>query len=113
MLPQTNQNRLAALLDKLDNIDLGDSMFYRPKEGSGNVIRILPPTPSMEPLFFVETGTHYIAATKTYLSCPKATNAGDCPLCEFNEELYRSGNKELAKEYRSTKQFMVNVIDRA
>ncbi len=97
------------LLEKVQGMDLGSGGgFWKPKEGR-SVVRILPPVDEME-FFFVEVGRHF--KQKQY--CPAITTCGDkpCPICELNEILYQSGDKDAAATFRASRAFWVNMIDR-
>ena len=103
------RDMMKRLLDKVQTMDLGGRDFWSPKEGR-NVVRILPPMGTMG-YFFVEVGKHY----KQKQTCPRISSDGGspCPLCELNESMYASGEKELAAEFRASRAFWMNIVDRA
>ena len=99
------------LLEKLGDVDMSTGgNFWKPPEGL-STIRILPPVGKMD-YFFLEVGQHYI--NNTSLMCPNICSEGElpCPLCEVNELLFRSGEKEMADRYRVSRSFWMNIIVR-
>jgi hypothetical protein len=116
---RSRAENLAKLRDKISRVDVstGSSGFMRIQDGR-NIIRILPQVGKME-YFFQTVGRHMIPPDgKKFFYCPKFTSEGekDCPICEYVEELYKTGdkvNKALASELRVKRMFWMNVIDRA
>lgn len=106
---------------KKSNLDALKKAYEESKTGKGNfkywkpirygkyVIRFLPPK-DPDGLFYKETAQHKIG--ENYLFCPKAE--GDpCPICELNKKLWDIGTDDsiaLAKEIKSRKQYLYNVI---
>jgi len=111
-LGKSKADRYAALLARVQTLDLGGGNFWKPPVGK-TAIRILPPVGAMEDAFFVETGQHYLGA-KPY-ACPKLSSGGKlpCPICDTNEGLYQSGKKKAASKFRASKSFMVNIVVRS
>lgn len=106
--------RIAQIKAKLASINLGGGQaYFKPKVGVSTV-RIMPGVGEMDPFFFQSWGRHYIG--KTVCTCPNFTVGDPCPICEFVDGLYRAGDvesKELAADLRVSKQFAMNIIDRA
>lgn len=113
------KTRLEAIREKLKTAKLGGGGFdfWKPKAGE-NTIRILPGVGDMGEVFWAEIGTHYMKIGpnnyKTWV-CPNFTADMLCPICEYVNELYATGQKsdrELAQEIRVSKGWAMNVIDR-
>lgn len=98
-----------ALLEKVQNMDLGGGGIWKPKVGR-SVIRILPPVGGMD-FFFQQVGRHY--DQRQY--CPLLSTEGElpCPICELNENLYAAGEKDAASKFRASKAFWMNIVDRS
>ena len=98
------------LLDRVESLDLGRGGFWRPSEGR-STIRILPPVGTMD-FFFKEVGVHRLGNQRFY--CPAICTDGEdpCPICEVNEELWQSGEKETASRFRVQRRFWMNVVVR-
>lgn len=105
-------DRYKKLLDKVQSMDLGSSGFWRPPVGRSTV-RILPPVGTME-YFFMEVGQHFLEGVGMFY-CPKICSEGKnpCPICEVNDGLYQSGEKEAAQKFRAQRHFFMNVIVKA
>jgi len=111
-------DRLAKMREKLAHTDtsVGSAGFLRLQDGR-NVIRILPEVKTME-FFFQTVGKHVLPPDgKKWFYCPKFSSEGklECPICEYVEELYKSGDKaskELAGKLRVKRSFWMNAIDR-
>lgn len=113
MAKAVSADRLKALLNKVNSLNLGGGGWWRPVVGV-STIRILPPVGTMD-YFFVEVGQHYIDDKAKPHYCPAITSEGKlpCPICEVNEELYRAGEKDAASKFRASRSFFMNVIDRS
>lgn len=112
-------DRLAMLRDKLAKTDLrsGGGGFFSPPDGR-SVIRILPEVGEMQ-FFYQQVGSHMLPGSENrkQFYCPNFTSEGelDCPICDYVEELKRSGDKAslaLASALRVKRKFWMNVIDR-
>jgi len=114
----SREERLAALRAKVATIDLGGSAGFWTAKAGRNQIRILPEVGEMG-FFFQSVGKHFMPPDrKKTIYCPKFTSDGelDCPVCDYVDELYKSGDKaakELAGELRVKKSFWMNIIDRS
>lgn len=99
-----------ALLDRINNLDLGSGTHFIPKEGR-NVVRVIPAL-SEGGFFFEEARSHYHG--KTNYLCPNVATEGklECPCCEANELLYQDGNKDAASDFRGSPKFYMNIINR-
>lgn len=111
-----NDDMLAKLREKLEQEDLGKrggsrSAWFNTEEGD-NVIRIMPPVGNME-VFYTAVGIHYMP-DNSRIYCPFIISDGEekCPVCELQDQLWRSGNKELASKIKVSKTWWMNVIDR-
>lgn len=109
--PTNGSDRYKKLLERLGQVEMGGSDFWKPPQGV-STIRILPPVGEMGDVFFVEVGQHYYEENAAPLYCPQIGGVGDCPLCQLNDALYRSGQKEAAKKFRPGRAFFMNIIDR-
>lgn len=115
----SNQDRLAAIREKLKHTDVGSGRggFWSPKVGK-NVIRILPEVGEMQ-YFFQEVGKHAFPPDgRRSVYCPNFTSNGelDCPVCELVDELRKAGDKaskNLASQLKLRKSYWMNVIDRS
>jgi hypothetical protein len=109
---KSKADRYAALLARVQTIDLGGGNFWKVPQGK-TTIRILPPVGAMDDAFFVESGQHYLGS-KIYV-CPKLSSGGKlpCPICDTNEGLYQSGKKKAASKFRASKSFLVNIVVRS
>lgn len=109
----SQQERLKKLLDKVNSLNIGGGGWLKVPTGT-TTIRILPPVGSME-YFFIEIGQHYIGDSKQPYYCPAISTEGKekCPICEVNEALYQAGEKDAASQFRATRAFLMNVVDRA
>ena len=112
-------DRLAAVREKLAKTDLrgGGGGFFSPKDGR-SIIRILPEVGEMQ-FFYQQVGTHMLPGTdnRKQFYCPNFTSEGefDCPICDYVEELRKSGDKAslaLSSTLRVKRKFWMNVIDR-
>lgn len=101
-------DRYKKLLDKVQGMDLGSSGYWKPSEGR-NTIRVLPAVGEME-FFFHEVGRHY--DQRQYCPAISTDGAEECPICELNEQLFQSGEKEAASKFRANRAFWMNIIDR-
>jgi len=103
-------NKYAALLAKVQSLNLGGGKYWKPPVGR-SVIRILPPIGTMG-FFFKEAGVHYIG--DNHFGCPRISTDGQlpCPICEVQDELWKSGEKDAAKQFNVNRSFNVNIIDR-
>ena len=92
------------------------TQFWRPKVGE-NVIRILPHW-SGDPnkVFFKKILKHFgVGQGRNHVVCRKVLGPqARCPICDFVEQLRRSGRKEdaeLAKDLAAKERFAMNIID--
>jgi len=90
--------------------------FWRPKVGE-NVIRILPHW-SGDPnrVFFKKVLKHFgVGEDRNHVVCRKMLGAdANCPICNFVEQLRRSGrkeDKELARDLSAKERFAMNILD--
>jgi hypothetical protein len=113
MAKPVSADRLKALLNKVNSLNLGGGGWWRPPVGI-STIRILPPVGTMD-FFFVEVGQHYLDDKSRPHYCPNICSEGKdaCPICEVNEELYKAGEKDAASKFRAGRAFFMNVIDRS
>jgi len=99
-------------LKKGSSKEKGGGKFLYPKEGK-NYLRVLPCLDDTG-LPFREVGVHFFPGKEAY-NCPKVTNDKKCPICDFVDELYRSGtdeSKKLATRIRVSKRGAFLVLDR-
>jgi hypothetical protein len=109
---EESKSRIQRIREKLAETNLGGGGFWKPKVGS-NRIRILPEVGEMD-VCWVNVGQHYISQNNRHF-CRSFTLDDACPICELVNELYTAGDdasKEMASDFRVTKQFWMNVIDR-
>lgn len=92
----------------------GSTDFWSPKEGR-NVIRILPAKEGQE--FYAEARVRYnVGPNKKMVTVPLDSSPANCPIHEFVDKLFKSGDKDdekLAKRLRATNRYYFNVIDRS
>lgn len=111
--PAVNKlSKLQKLKEKLSKEGSSSKGYFNAKEGA-NVIRILPDVGDME-YFYQVVGRHELADNK-WAYCPNVTSDGElpCPICEFENQLWKSGDKDGAKKMRVSKKYWMNVIDRS
>lgn len=91
----------------------GSGDFWKPEGDTVNIIRILPEIGDME-MLWQERGTHYVPEGRTPLVCLSFTTDGaeDCPMCEYAQAAYDSGDTELAKKWNVRRAYLMNVIVR-
>lgn len=115
------QQQKAKLSQELSRGGGQSAKFWRPSDGA-NVVRIMPPWTdegSLAGQFWREVGQHWGVSSdqKGPVLCPKATEDldGDCPICDFVEELRKDKTnvqaQETAKEIRAKKAYLLNIVD--
>lgn len=112
--PSNDLTPIDKVRQRLDNMGLEDSSFWKPKEGR-NVIRILPGVDDMGDFFWQVVGKHYIPGGRAAAICPRVTLDEPCPICEYVDALYRQGDKaskEFAKKIRAQRQYWMSIINR-
>lgn len=92
----------------------GNASFWSPKAGR-NVIRILPAKEGQE--FYAEARVRYnVGPDKKMVTVPLDSNKENCPIHEFVDSLFKTGDKEdekLAKRMKASSRYYFNVIDRS
>lgn len=92
----------------------GGINFWSPKEGR-NVIRILPAKEGQE--FYSEAKVRYnVGPKKKMVTVPLDSSPENCPIHEFVDKLFDSGDKDdekLAKSMRMSNRYYFNIIDRS
>jgi len=92
----------------------GNVNFWSPKAGR-NVIRILPAKEGQE--FYSEAKVRYnVGPNKKMVTVPLDSNKENCPIHEFVDALFKSGDKDdekLAKRMKASNRYYFNVIDRS
>ena len=98
-------------------IDSLGGAFWKCNPGT-HTLRVLPPQAIMEGDFIVEQMLHYGLEDKQgqmrAIACP-LEDEGECPICEFVQELQTSGRKQdkkVAQDLRQTRQLLTCVIVR-
>lgn len=90
--------------------------YLQPNQKTGEFIfRILPVEDGGSP--FVEVHFHQIKVNNKWekIYCPKNNDGDDCPICNAEDALKSTGSKEdkeLSRNYRSSKFYIVRGIDR-
>lgn len=92
----------------------GNVNFWSPKAGR-NVIRILPAKEGQE--FYAEAKVRYnVGPNKKMVTVPLDSSKENCPIHEFVDALFKSGDKDdekLAKRMKASNRYYFNVIDRS
>lgn len=88
--------------------------YWNAQDGANN-IRVLPPPPDVDYIFF-KTATHWgIGPSKANLHCPRAQDAdAECFLCELSYKLSKSksdADQGEADRIRAKKQWLYNIVD--
>jgi len=90
--------------------------WWTPQEDGNYLIRILPPWTGSD-VWYKEYGVHYFDDPKTgdrvAITCPKATIAAHCTLCDFVRGLWNTkdeADKKLAGKLRSKSRACSNII---
>lgn len=99
-------------IDKQEE-DRKQGLFWDKLEAGKNRRRILPPW-SAEGNWRREFGQHYNVLENEPVFCPKITFNQPCPICDENESLFKSkdkDNKEFAKKIRGKSAFVANVLN--
>lgn len=115
------QLQKARLTQELTRGSGQSAKFWRPESGD-NDIRVMPPWTDEEPFrgaFCREVAQHWGISEdqKGPILCPRETPhlEGDCPVCEFVDELRRDKNdiakQELVKEIRAKKAYLINIVN--
>jgi hypothetical protein len=110
------QQRREAMLQRMSQHKSqgGGTDYWKPEEGK-NIIRILPEVGNMD-MFFQVVGRHNVVVGKEEKSilCPNTTTDGDleCPLCQWQKQLYKAGEKEDASNIRVKDTFQMNILVR-
>jgi len=91
-------------------------IFWTPKEGDENLIRILPARAGSGATYHLTAGKHFIKHGPEdweLLVCMKETYGKRCLCCEKFFELWKAGEKKAASRYRVRRVGVFNIIDRS
>ena len=109
--------KIKSRLDSVKNNGKAGGSFWRPKDGS-QVIRIVP-TADGDP--FKDYWFHYNLGPdqRGGILCPKRNHAEECPICDFNDQLWKEYNAgqdpdtmKLAKDLTPRQRFFSPVFVR-
>ena len=108
-----NQERVREVATQ-EKAERNSNTFFQFKDGK-NLVRVLPPPPGSEDVFF-KTATHWgVGPNKENFNCPAASDKNaDCYLCDTSYKLSKSkssDDQEAADRIRSKKQWLYNIVD--
>lgn len=107
------RQKLQDTKEKQQNRGGGKVDYWKPKDGR-NVIRILPAKDGQE--FYSEAVVRYNVGPKNRMVTVPTDSKEPCPIREFVDALYKSGDKgdeKLAKKMKASTRYYFNVIDRS
>jgi len=108
-----NQDRAREIASQ-EKAERNSNTFFQLKDGK-NLVRVLPPPPGSEDVFY-KTGTHWgVGPNKENFNCPCAADKNaTCFLCKTAYKLGKSKSEDdqnLADRIRAKKSWLYNVVD--